>query len=155
MTPFEKAELFSNYLSEMFPGRFDSTIKPYLKLKSASVDPSDPSLARLIYTLHIHPSLCNGGANLHGGAVALIFDMCTSMAIGCVAREGFWDSGHVSRSLNCTYLRPAAEGTDVSVEVETVHLGKKMALTRGVIRNGQGKVCYTCEHDKASLGPSL
>jgi hypothetical protein len=38
------------------------------------------------------------GNNLHGGAVALIFDITTSMAIQVCTREGFWDTGHVSRN---------------------------------------------------------
>jgi acyl-coenzyme A thioesterase PaaI-like protein len=38
------------------------------------------------------------GNNLHGGAVALLFDITTSMAIQVCTREGFWDTGHVSRN---------------------------------------------------------
>ncbi|CAG5177872.1 uncharacterized protein ALTATR162_LOCUS8420 [Alternaria atra] len=45
--------------------------------------------------------LCNAGGTLHGGAVALIFDITTSMAITPCSREGFWDSGHVSRNRKC------------------------------------------------------
>jgi acyl-coenzyme A thioesterase 13 len=94
------------------------------------------------------------GNNLHGGAVATIFDICTSTAISAVAREGFWDMGHVSRTLNCTYLRPAPEGAKMFVESEVVHLGKRMAHTKGVMRLEDGKVCYVCEHGKANLGGS-
>jgi uncharacterized protein (TIGR00369 family) len=100
--------------------------------------------------------LCNMTGNLHGGAVALIFDICTSTAISAVSRDGFWDTGHVSRTLNCTYLRPAPEGAKIFVECEVVHLGKRMGLTKGVIKTEDGKVCYTCEHGKASVGgPTL
>jgi uncharacterized protein (TIGR00369 family) len=99
--------------------------------------------------------MCNMGNNLHGGAVALIFDMCTSVAIHAVSSEGFWDSGHVSRTLNCTYLRPAPEGTKIYIECEVLHLGKRMGQLRGLIRTEDGKVCYTCEHGKAVVGPSL
>lgn len=50
-----------------------------------------------------HREIANGicldfSGNLHGGAVALIFDVCTSMAITACGRDGFWDVGHVSRS---------------------------------------------------------
>lgn len=95
-------------------------------------------------------------ANLHGGAVALIFDICTSTAITAISRDGFWDTGHVSRNLNCTYLRPAAEGTKVYVIAEVVHLGKRQGLTKGEIRleSEDGKIAYTCEHQKAALGSS-
>jgi acyl-coenzyme A thioesterase 13 len=74
------------------------------------------------------------------------------MTVGVVAREGFWDSGHVSRTLNCTYLRPAPEGTELIVECEIVHLGKSLAELRGVMRRkDNGKVCYICEHGKAKV----
>jgi acyl-coenzyme A thioesterase 13 len=58
--------------------------------------------------------------------------------------------------VNCTYLRPAPEGAKVYVESKVVHLGKRMGLTVGVMRldSMDGKVCYTCEHGKATVGPS-
>ena len=74
------------------------------------------------------------------------------MTVGVVAREGFWDTGHVSRTLNCTYLRPAPEGSELLVECEVVHLGKTMAELKGVMRRKEdGKVCYVCEHGKVKV----
>ena len=82
--------------------------------------------------------------------MATIFDTTTSMAIVPVAREGFWETGSVTRSLNCTYLRPAPEGTELLIECEIVHLGKRMGLAKGVMRRKHdGSLCYTCEHQKA------
>jgi acyl-coenzyme A thioesterase 13 len=131
---------------------FDSTVKDHLKLISASKDPKDQNIGYCTFELTVPRSLCNAGGNLHGGAVALIFDMCTSMAIAGIAREGFWDTGHVSRTLNCAYLRPAPEGTVILVESTVVHLGKTLAqLTGQMRRKDNGKVCYTCEHGKAKV----
>jgi acyl-coenzyme A thioesterase 13 len=58
--------------------------------------------------------------------------------------------------VNCTYLRPAPVGAKVFVESWVVHLGKRMGQTAGVMRldSEDGKVCYTCEHGKASVGGS-
>lgn len=69
------------------------------------------------------------------------------MTVSAVAREGFWDGAHVSRTLNCTYLRPAPEGTVLLVESSIVHLGKTMGQMTGVMkRKDDGKVCYTVGH---------
>jgi len=74
------------------------------------------------------------------------------MNITAVEREGFWDRGHVSRTLNCTYLRPAFLGTQLLIESETVHIGKNMCLIRAVMkRKSDGAICYTCEHGKARI----
>jgi len=82
--------------------------------------------------------------------VATIFDATTSMSIAPIAREGFWESGHVTRTLNCSYLRPAPEGTELLIECEIVHLGKRMGMVKGVMRRkDNGAACSTCEHQKA------
>jgi len=127
-------------------------VKDHLKLVSCERDGKDANIGRSTFALTVPISLCNGGSNLHGGAVALIFDLCTSMTVAAVAREGFWDSAHVSRTLNCTYLRPAPVGTTLLIESEVVHLGKTMGMLKGVMRReGDGAVCYTCEHGKVQV----
>lgn len=132
---------------------FDGALRDNLQLLSASISPADANLAKTVFTFRVTRPLCNSMGNLHGGAVALVFDICTSMTIAPAVREGFWDTGHVSRTLNCTYLRPAPEGSVVEVESEIVHLGRRMGLTKGVMKV-DGKVCYTCEHGKAALEAS-
>lgn len=39
---------------------------------------------------------------------------------------------------------------------DVIHLGKRQGLTRGEIRleTEDGKIAYTCEHQKAALGQS-
>jgi acyl-coenzyme A thioesterase 13 len=74
------------------------------------------------------------------------------MCIAAVSKEGFWDNGHVSRALNVSYLRPVPSGTEIRIECEGVHLGRKLAMVRGrMVRVSDGKVCYVCEHQKAAL----
>jgi acyl-coenzyme A thioesterase 13 len=122
-----------------------------VNLLSVTVSETDPNLASAIFELQVTPEICNATGMIHGGAVALIFDICTSMTIAPIAREGFWDSGHVSRTLNCTYLRPIPQGTKCTVETEIIHLGKRAGMLRGAIKNASGAVCYTCEHGKAAV----
>lgn len=95
--------------------------------------------------------MCNQLGNMHGGAVALAFDNLTSLVISAVSSKGFWDKGHVSRTINCTYLRPLPKGSKGTVHCEIVHLGKGVGMLRGVIKNEEGKVCYTCEHGKVGF----
>ncbi|KAF2867931.1 HotDog domain-containing protein, partial [Massariosphaeria phaeospora] len=104
------------------------------------------------FSLKVSQSLCNPSGTLHGGAVALIYDVCTSMALELCSEDGFWDTGHVSRTLNCTYLRPAREGATLTVESEVVNLGRRMAMLKGVMRGEDGKICSTCEHGKVAVG---
>jgi uncharacterized protein (TIGR00369 family) len=142
----------------------DASLPEHLSLLDATHTPTaaHPHLARTRFLLTIPATLCNMSGSLHGGAVALIFDICTSVTISICARRGFWDAGHVSRTLNCTYLRPAAAGMKVVVESEVVHLGRRMGVVTGIIRGATveeggeddgsaGKVFYTCEHGKACL----
>ncbi|KAF2176231.1 Thioesterase/thiol ester dehydrase-isomerase [Zopfia rhizophila CBS 207.26] len=154
MTPFEKAQVwFQTASMEGYEGH-DSILPQHLTLLSATHDPTpaNPHNATTTFSMTVPRTLCNHGNSLHGGAVALIFDICTSVTISMCSKPGFWDSGHVSRTLNCTYLRPAKEGTKVLVESRVVHLGKRMGVLTGVIRGVEdGKVYYTCEHGKACL----
>lgn len=106
--------------------------------------------------------LTNAGHALHGGAVATLFDMLTSATISCVEGvEGTgWEVNNVSRTLNCTYLKPITVGEYARVECEVTALGKRNGMTRGVMRKWNaeredgagGEVCYTCEHGKVNTG---
>ena len=132
-----------------WPKFFGNDIGSHLQPVSASISETDPNIAHCTFSLKVPRSLCNAAGSLHGGAVATIFDATTSMAIAPVMREGFWDSGHVTRTLNCSYLRPAPEGTELLIECEIVHLGKRMGMIKGVMkRKDNGALCSTCEHHK-------
>jgi uncharacterized protein (TIGR00369 family) len=130
----------------------DSLWRGHLKLISVTIDPKDPLVATSLFEFTVPQLLTNAGGNLHGGAVALIFDTCTSMTTTAVSKEDFWDAGHVSRSLNCQYIRPAPLGEVLVVESTIVHLGKSLGTIRAEMRRkSDGKVCYTCVHDKVQL----
>lgn len=71
-----------------------------LKLESVTYSPSkgNPHDSRTVFSFEVPEELCNMNGTLHGGAVAMVFDLVTSLTISPCVREGFWDTGHVSRN---------------------------------------------------------
>jgi acyl-coenzyme A thioesterase PaaI-like protein len=98
----------------------------HITLLSATVT----SFAHAIVTfaVNIHPSLCSRASRLHGAAAALIFDMCTTMAVAPRARADFWHFGGFSRTLSITYFRPVEMGSRVVVECEVVQIGRTLGM---------------------------
>lgn len=97
----------------------------------------------------------NESNNMHGGAQATIYDICTSLALIPIAEEGFWMHGGVSRTLNVSYLRPAVTGMDVLVDCEVVHAGRRLVfITASMKREVDGVLLSTCEHHKVSTEPA-
>jgi acyl-coenzyme A thioesterase 13 len=78
----------------------------------------------------------------------MFFDMTTSLAIiGC--NFPGWESLGASRNLNVTYLKPPVEGDDCIIEAEVVQIGKRLAMTRGVMKRAKdGVLLAICEHQK-------
>ena len=121
---------------------FDRLVLTQCRLLSASA-----SSQSTVFEFTVTPPLCNKGGYLHGGAAATILDNLTSTALLTIARPGFLDAGHVSRTLTVTYLKPVPPGV-YRVESEVVSAGKTLAHVRGSIVTLEGKVCVSCTHDK-------
>lgn len=109
---------------------FESALMYSLNLISVHAqspkDPSSASLATTIFELTVIPQLCNPMNNMHGGAVATLADMATTMAAAPIARKGFWEFGGVSRTLSVTYLRPVRLGRVVRVECQVRSVGRRL-----------------------------
>lgn len=43
------------------------------------------------FELHIDESYTNINGVMHGGAAGVIFDMCTTSALGPLAKPGYWE----------------------------------------------------------------
>ncbi|KAK5110137.1 hypothetical protein LTR62_006271 [Meristemomyces frigidus] len=109
-----------------------------------------PKSALVTFAFKVSRNYCNVSGNLHGGAQAAFFDLCTSLALMSIGQPDSWLNGGVSRSLNVTYLRPAPEGEELIMECEIVSMGKSLALTKGrLMRESDRGVISTCDHDKA------
>lgn len=134
---------------------WSSLITPHLSIVSVS---SDGPCPRITFRMKIQPIHCNAMQNLHGGCTSTLFDYCTSLLLLLVSRPGYWQHLGVSRTLNVTYLRPAPLGTDIDIDCELVHVGKRLCATRGVLRvaadeGKEGLVLAICEHGKVNTDP--
>jgi acyl-coenzyme A thioesterase 13 len=119
-----------------------------LRVVSATKSPKATSL----FELDVTGRWSNRMGNMHGGAIALVSDMCTTMCAAPLARKDFWVFGGVSRTLAVTYLRPVTMGMVVEVRCEVLQMGRRLATIRGEIRDkATGSVLCVCEHNKASL----
>ena len=126
-------------------------MRSHIRLISASKSPSQKT-ASCVFELDVTERWSNRMQNMHGGAIALVFDMATTMCAAPLAREGFWVFGGVSRSLSVTYLRPVRMGMTVEVRCEVLQMGQRLATIRGEFRDKKsGEVLCVCEHNKASL----
>jgi uncharacterized protein (TIGR00369 family) len=113
---------------------------------------STPTKTAVVFLLKAGSKLANRMGNVHGGAAALVFDMCTTMCAAPLAREDFWRFGGVSRTLSITYLRPAKVGMEILVECEVLQIGARLATIRGVMRDKTtGNILSVAEHNKAAI----
>ncbi|KAK0743725.1 HotDog domain-containing protein [Schizothecium vesticola] len=128
---------------------------PTLTLLSTS-----PSLPRpsLVFAFTPTAAHLNGLSNMHGGAMATLFDFCTAAVLVLVTRPGRYHYWGVTRTLSTTYLRPVPVGTALLVECEAVAVGRQMSHLRGVLRGaaagkdgGKGVVYAVCEHGMVNV----
>lgn len=131
--------------------RFHMPWREQIQLVSAHCSRSNPSAlsSKATWRFPVVHEYLNPGQALHGAAQSLFYDNTMAYLFVPIARPGFWDTYGFSRSLRVTYLAQAMEGEWVRLEVETVQVGKRMALLRGrMVRERDGVLVSTCEHDK-------
>jgi len=95
----------------------------------------------------------NQNGVMHGGAAGVIFDMCTTTALGPLAKPGYWDFlGGVTRTLNLSYLRAVPIGTTIRLRSQVTQVGRTMAMIRGTMTSLDGATIFcTCEHHKVRV----
>ncbi|WYZ45369.1 hypothetical protein EsH8_VIII_000685 [Colletotrichum jinshuiense] len=132
-------------------GNWMSALIPSITLLSTTLDPNPAAT----FSFTVHPDHCNRAGNLHGGAAATLFDSLTSLPLALINdKPGYWQYLGVSRTINCSYLRPAPVGEECLVECEIIQIGKTLCQIRGTLRRKRdGLVLATCEHHKFNTDP--
>ncbi|KAL7272203.1 hypothetical protein RUND412_004999 [Rhizina undulata] len=126
--------------------------KSRLKLTAASAHPEGTTTFEFTVT----EEYTNYLGSIQGGAVATLFDICTTTALIPIAREGFWEFLGVTRNLNITYLRPALVGCTLEFKSTVVHAGKRLVTIQGVARRKEDSaIMYMAEHLKAEIEPPV
>ena len=94
--------------------------------------------------LEVTSELTNRFGTLHGGCVATLVDVLTTVALLTMTTRG-----GVSTDLSCSYCAPARLGERVTVTCEVVKMGKTLAwMECRVRRKGDGETVATGRHTK-------
>jgi acyl-coenzyme A thioesterase PaaI-like protein len=65
---------------------FDRHVMDNVKIIDAAEKP-----ARATFELTVSEKYANVNGVMHGGAAGVVFDMCTTSALGPLARSGYWE----------------------------------------------------------------
>ncbi|KAF9881951.1 thioesterase superfamily protein [Colletotrichum karsti] len=144
--------LEKNENGQLKSGNWMREIMPHVTLLSINSQGPHPSAT---FSFTVQPDHCNRANNLHGGCAATLFDFLTTLPLALINdRPGYWQYLGVSRTLQCSYVRPAPCGEECIVECEIVAIGRTLCQLKGVLRRkSDGAIFTTCEHHKFNVDP--
>ena len=69
----------------------DASVGPPYSSVPEQAFPAPSIVSSVTFSLHVSADYCNLNQVMHGGAAGVIFDMCTTTALGPIARPGYWE----------------------------------------------------------------
>jgi acyl-coenzyme A thioesterase 13 len=118
-------EITEKVLEKLKSGRFEKAALDGLKLVSVSPD-------KVVCTMVVEEKHLNVAYGLHGGVIASLVDVVSSLA---VIAKGCYLSG-VSTDLNVSYLASVGVGETITIESSCTKLGQTLAFTTTDIKHG-------------------
>ncbi|EFA86399.1 hypothetical protein PPL_00191 [Heterostelium album PN500] len=120
---------------------FDSVMFKYLKMESI-----DHEKNSIIMSMTVPQELCNVLSTLHGGAMATLVDIVSSIAIISTDPSNMPPS--VSVDLSISYAATAPLGETITIESLVYKIGKNLAFSDTTIYNSKKKKITQKHKDK-------
>lgn len=115
--PFQTEDDDDSSSSDPSKPKTKNFLIPWLQtLEITSAELLSPTTTKITYRFPVTREYLNPMRTFHGGAIAAMFDVCTTWTLFPIADYGFWSTMGTTRSLVCTYVKPVVEGEVVVVE---------------------------------------
>ena len=94
----------------------------------------------------------NLNGTLHGGAVATIIDVATTIAVMSMDKK---NRANVSAELNMSFLSSSPIGKDIFIMSQVDRIGKNVAFTQCWLYNEANELLVSGRHIKSFLSPTF
>lgn len=93
--------------------------------------------------------MCNPTMNAHGGFIAWLVDVCSSLPVLACSTQGRWATAGVSTSIHTQYLHAIPLGTKVKVVSSLMRVAKSTAwIEIRVLDRDSGRLLAFATHVK-------
>lgn len=93
---------------------------------------------RVVISLDSQPDFSNPLGSVHGGIAATLLDSVMGCAVHTTLGAGV---GYTTLEIKVNYIRSAAlEGTTLTGEGKTIHVGRRTATAEGEVRDQNGRL---------------
>ncbi|KAF2072688.1 hypothetical protein CYY_005994 [Polysphondylium violaceum] len=126
---------------------FDSIVLDKIKLEEAEI-------GKLVCSMIVTPDICNIYSTLHGGAMATVVDVISSLAVLSMNKDATFKPS-VSVEISVNYASAAKMNSKVYIYSSCYKEGKNLAFTETVLKNEKDEVICKGSHTKFILKPKL